>query len=185
MTTLDTANFDSPLGKIIVSVRDGRLCALSFADHSAAQVRWLERRFGALSFRSATDPASAITALTAYFEGDLRALDGLDLDSGGTPFYARVWSELRKVPAGRTISYGQLAAAIGSPHAARAVGVANARNPIALVVPCHRTIGSDGRLVGYGGGLDRKRWLLEHEGAICGFNEVDTEGGLTSRALRI
>lgn len=168
MTTLDTAHFESPIGTLLVAVRDGRLCALSFADHSAAQLRWLERRFGTLSFRPAINPAAAITALSAYFEGDLHAFDGLELDAGGTPFYARVWSELRKVPAGRTISYGQLAAASGSPHAARAVGIANARNPIAIVVPCHRTIGSDRRLVGYGGGLDRKRWLLEHEGAIHG-----------------
>lgn len=167
MTILESALFESPIGKIVVAVRDGRLCSLNFADHRPAQIRWLERRFGTLSFRPATDPAAVITALSAYFEGNLHAFDGLELDAGGTLFQTRVWSELRKVPAGCTISYGQLARAIGSPHAARAVGIANAHNPIAIVVPCHRTIGSDGRLVGYGGGLDRKQWLLQHESVFA------------------
>jgi len=185
MTILESADFESPIGKIIVAVRDGRLCALNFGDRWPAQIRWLDRRFGSVSFRPATNPAALITALTAYFEGHLHAFDELDLDAGGTPFQARVWSELRKVPAGHTISYGELATASGSPHAARAVGAANARNPISIVVPCHRAIGSDHRLVGYAGGLDRKRWLLQHESTTCGFSEEDTDGRLTSRALRI
>lgn len=142
------------------------MCALSFADYQPSQVRWLERRFGAITFQPAPNPIGIITALTAYFDGDLTAFDRIELDAGGTPFRARVWSELRKVPAGRTVSYGELAMKIGSPGAVRAVGAANGGNPISIVVPCHRVIGSDGRLVGYGGGLDRKRWLLRHEGAF-------------------
>ena len=164
--SLETAQLESPIGAIIVAMRDGKLCALNFADRWPAQVRWLERRFGAISFRPTTDPGGIVTALAAYFDGHLKAFDGLELDPGGTPFQTRVWSELRRVPAGRTTSYGDLAASVGSPRAARAVGVANARNPISIVVPCHRAIGGDRRLVGYAGGLDRKRWLLQHEGAL-------------------
>jgi methylated-DNA-[protein]-cysteine S-methyltransferase len=163
---LVSAAFESPIGTITIAVRDGRLCALSFADYQPSQVRWLERRFGAITFQPAPNPIGIITALTAYFDGDLTAFDRIELDAGGTPFRARVWSELRKVPAGRTVSYGELAMKIGSPGAVRAVGAANGGNPISIVVPCHRVIGSDGRLVGYGGGLDRKRWLLRHEGAF-------------------
>ena len=163
---LESAEFESPIGTITVAVRDGRLCALNFADYQPEQVRWLERRFGAITFQPAPDPIGIITALTAYFGGDLTAFGTIELDAGGTPFQARVWSELCKVSAGRTVSYGELATRIGSPRAVRAVGAANGRNPISIVVPCHRVIGSDRRLVGYGGGLDRKRWLLRHEGAL-------------------
>jgi len=161
--TLESAEFECPIGTITVAVHDGRLCALNFADYRPAQVRWLERRFGAITFQPAPDPIGIITALTAYFGGDLAAFDTIELDAGGTPFQARVWSELRTVPAGRPVSYAELATRIGSPRAVRAVGAANGRNPISIVVPCHRVIGSDRRLVGYGGGLDRKRWLLRHE----------------------
>lgn len=167
MTTLDTATFESPIGAISVAVRDGRLCGLTFSDHWPEQARWLERRFGALSFRRQDDPIGIIGALGAYFGGELNAFDRIGVDAGGTEFQASVWAELRKVPAGRTTSYGELASAIGSPRAARAVGAANRQNPIAIVIPCHRAIGRDRRLVGYAGGLDRKRWLLQHEGALC------------------
>jgi methylated-DNA-[protein]-cysteine S-methyltransferase len=106
--------------------------------------------------------------LAAYFAGDLRAFDGVALDAGGTPFQQRVWAALREIPAGDTISYLTLARRIGDPTAARAVGAANGANPIAIVVPCHRVIASDGRLSGYAGGVHRKRWLLDHERAGTG-----------------
>jgi methylated-DNA-[protein]-cysteine S-methyltransferase len=93
------------------------------------------------------------------------ALDGLTVTTGGTDFQRSVWKALRAIPAGETRTYGQLAAAIGSPKAVRAVGLANGRNPVALIVPCHRVIGANGTLTGYAGGLERKRWLLQHEGA--------------------
>lgn len=113
------------------------------------------------------DPAGAVSALGTYFSGgNLAALDGLEVELNGTPFQRRVWSALRRVRAGRTVSYSDLARAIGAPAAVRAVGAANGANPIALVVPCHRVIGADGSLTGYGGGLERKRWLLRHEGAL-------------------
>lgn len=166
MILLDTAQFESPLGTIFVAVREGRVCALNFLDPGAAPSRWLERRFGPFELRRAHDPAGIVSALSGYFAGRLEVFDGIAVDAGGTPFQASVWSELRRVPAGRTISYGALASAIGSPRAARAVGAANAQNPVAIVIPCHRAIGSDHRLVGYAAGLDRKRWLLRHEGVL-------------------
>ena len=107
-----------------------------------------------------------MTALRAYFAGDLHALDRLSVDPIGTTFQRRVWTALRTVKAGLTVSYADIANAIGAPTSTRAVGAANGANPIAIVVPCHRIIGSGGSLVGYGGGLERKRWLLEHEGVL-------------------
>jgi methylated-DNA-[protein]-cysteine S-methyltransferase len=106
---------------------------------------------------------AARDAFEAWFAGDCRALDGLALTPAGTPFQQRVWEALRGIPVGRTASYGEIARLVGSPRAARAVGSANHHNPIAVAIPCHRVIGSDGRLVGYAGGVDRKRWLLAHE----------------------
>jgi methylated-DNA-[protein]-cysteine S-methyltransferase len=106
--------------------------------------------------------AAAASQLTAYFDGTLTAFD-LPLAPEGTPFQRKVWDGLRAIPYGQTVSYGELARRIGSPAASRAVGLANGRNPIAIIVPCHRVIGSDGSLTGYGGGLDRKRFLLALE----------------------
>ena len=103
-------------------------------------------------------------AVEAYFAGDVRALDGVAVKTGGTAFQRTVWAALRAIPPGETRSYGQLAAAIGSPKAVRAAGLANGQNPVAVIVPCHRVIGSNGTLTGYAGGLERKRWLLKHEG---------------------
>lgn len=111
----------------------------------------------------ARDPAGVTSALRAYFGGQLEALDGLLVAGEGTDFQRRVWAALREIPAGTTQSYGDLARRIGSPAAVRAVGAANGRNPIGVVVPCHRVIGADGTLTGYAGGLERKRWLLGHE----------------------
>jgi methylated-DNA-[protein]-cysteine S-methyltransferase len=107
-------------------------------------------------------------AFDAYFAGDLTAIDALEADPAGTEFQRQVWTELRRIPAGATISYSQLAARVGRPEAVRAVGAANGRNPVPIVVPCHRVIGANGSLVGYGGGLELKRWLLVHEGLLPG-----------------
>lgn len=107
-------------------------------------------------------------ALLAYFAGDPGAVEGLTLAAVGTPFQQRVWSSLREIPFGQTESYGALARRVGRPGAARAVGQANHRNPLGIVVPCHRIIGADGSLTGYAGGVDRKRWLLRHEAATGG-----------------
>ena len=104
--------------------------------------------------------------LIAYFNGSPTDFAALTLDPQGTPFQLRVWQELRRIPWGQTISYGELARRVGNPKASRAVGQANAVNPIPLIIPCHRVIAADGSLGGYSSGLDRKRWLLRHEGAM-------------------
>ncbi|MBX9614605.1 MAG: methylated-DNA--[protein]-cysteine S-methyltransferase [Caulobacteraceae bacterium] len=118
---------------------------------------------GAVLVGGRNEPARG--AVEAWFAGDLGALDGLVVKTGGTAFQTAVWAALRAIPAGETRSYGQLAAAVGSPKAVRAAGLANGQNPVALIVPCHRVIGANGSLTGYAGGLERKRWLLAHEGA--------------------
>ena len=154
--------FESPIGPLTVAAHDDRLIALSFGDERRTMEDMLRRRHGA-DVAGHPDPAGAASALRAYFAGDLSALDTLSVEPHGTAFQQRVWSALRDVRAGTTASYRDIANAIGAPAATRAVGAANGANPIAIVVPCHRIIGAGGSLVGYGGALERKRWLLEHE----------------------
>lgn len=145
----------SPLGPVTIAAHEGALVALG----------WDEL---ALESDGATDEVvleRAREALAAYLEGDLDAFAGLPLAPRGTPFERRVWEALRAIPAGERTSYGALAASLGIPRAARAVGAANGKNPIAIAIPCHRVVGASGALTGYAHGLHRKRWLLEHEGA--------------------
>ncbi len=125
--------------------------------------RALERRYGDFRLEPSPAPAEIRDPLEAYFAGRIAAIDGIPVDAGGTPFQRQVWAALRRIPAGSTTTYGQLAARIGRPNACRAVGLANGSNPVAIVIPCHRVIGANGTLTGYGGGLARKRWLLDHE----------------------
>lgn len=146
---------------LLVSDDDGALRALDFEDHEARLHRLLGRHYPGHTL--AEGPAQAGRALDAYFEGDLTALAGIPVATGGTAFQREVWAALREIPAGATTSYGELAAKIGRPGACRAVGLANGANPVGIVVPCHRVIGASGALTGYGGGLPRKRWLLDHE----------------------
>jgi len=161
---LTTAEMDSPVGRLAIHVRDGRLCGLSFEDGVASTMKHLRARFGDFSVERGKEAAGIVSRLRAYFGGDLAALDDIEVDTGGTPFQQAVWKGLRKIPVGKTMSYGELARRIRRPSAVRAVGAANGANPVAIVIPCHRVIGSDRSLTGYGGGLDRKRWLLRHEG---------------------
>jgi len=163
--TLEIAEFHSPIGTIVLAVRDGTLAALVFAEGWPDRRARLVKRFGDVDLRGAADPAGVSGRLAAYFAGDLGALDAIPVDPGGTPFQRRVWAALRTIPAGETVSYQTLARRIGAPTAVRAVGAANRTNPIGIVVPCHRVIGADGSLTGYGGGIERKRWLLTHERA--------------------
>lgn len=149
----------SPIGTLLLTGDDTGLAGVWMEDQRHAlpvDPSWTE---------DATPFAAALAQLAAYFAGDLRTFD-LPLAGAGTPFRQKVWAALRDIPYGTTTSYGVLAAAVGSPGAARAVGLANGRNPLSVVVPCHRVVGSSGALVGYGGGLDRKRWLLDHEAAV-------------------
>ena len=153
----------SPIGRIVIAARDGRLCALEFGRPRA--VRSVAARYGPTRPTWTRDPFGISRKIRAYLAGDLAAVDRIPVDTGGTPFQRKVWQALRRIRPGRTRSYGELARALGHGAAARAVGAANGRNPISIVVPCHRLIGGDASLTGYGGGLWRKRWLLRHEGA--------------------
>lgn len=167
MTDLQTHSVTSPIGRLVVVSRGGRVCALDYADCAERMRRLLRGRYGTFQLRGGA-PQPAGDMLTTYFEGEFDAFDELDIDLGGTPFQQKVWNALRTIPAGTTRSYAGLARQLGVPAAYRAVGLANARNPIAIVVPCHRLIGADGGLTGYAGGLERKRWLLRHEGCSIG-----------------
>jgi methylated-DNA-[protein]-cysteine S-methyltransferase len=164
-TIVDCFRLRSPIGELEGFVRQGALCALDFGggDYSGRAV--LERRFGALELRAAAPSLEARRGLEAYLAGELDAIDGIEVDTGGTEFQRKVWAALRRIPPGRTISYAELARAVGAPSAVRAAGTANGSNPVPVVIPCHRVVRSDGTLGGYGGGLDRKRWLLDHERA--------------------
>lgn len=164
MTELHVDHLPSPVGDITLVARAGRLCALDFFDPDGLRAR-LARRFGALRLSERSDPAGITSRLRAYFEGRLDAIEEIAVDAGGTPFQQRVWQALRAVPCGETRSYRDIAEAIGRPGATRAVGNANHRNPVGIVIPCHRVVGADARLGGYAGGPDAKRWLLAHEGA--------------------
>lgn len=162
MLAIDTVV--SPIGPVTV-VSDGRaLVALEFGTLREGLLPRLAARFGKeVSIRELADPQGFTARARAYFAGDLEALAGCPVDGGGTDFQRRVWAALRQIPAGETLTYSALAGRLGMPAASRAVGAANGRNPIAIAVPCHRVIGADGTLTGYGGGLHRKRWLLAHE----------------------
>ena len=162
---------DTPIGEmLIVADNDGNLRAIDWADHEARMHNFLRRHYGkghsgndGFKLTPAHNPGGLSRAISNYFAGDLTAIDTLPVKTNGTPFQRQVWQALREIPLGTTISYGQLANRIGRPTAVRAVGLANGSNPVGVIVPCHRVIGSNGSLTGYGGGMERKRWLLEHE----------------------
>ena len=161
--TLD--RIPTPVGEVLLVTDDaGAVRALDFADYEDRMNRLLLRHAPGASLTAGRSPEPVRTAVERYFGGDVRALEGLTVTTRGTAFQRSVWKALRDIPAGETRSYGQLAALIGAPKAVRAAGLANGQNPVALIVPCHRVIGANGTLTGYAGGLERKRWLLSHEG---------------------
>jgi methylated-DNA-[protein]-cysteine S-methyltransferase len=162
---IDLRTVDSPIGPLTMATRADRLCLLHFGADEQAAARALARWFPGVVQVSGSGPTSAGTALSEYFAGRIEALDRIEVEMNGTAFQIRVWNALRVVPPGTTTSYGEIARRIGAPSAVRAVGAANGANPIAIVVPCHRIIGGNGSLTGYGGGLERKQWLLQHERA--------------------
>jgi methylated-DNA-[protein]-cysteine S-methyltransferase len=153
---------------LVVADEQNRLRALGWADLETRLKRTLAVLYGEPQLRSQPVASSIRDSLRAYLEGKLDAIDAIAVETGGTAFQRSVWQELRRIPVGTTMSYGDFAAHIGRPKAVRAVGHANGSNPICVVVPCHRLIGADGSLTGYGGGLPRKRWLLDHEAAAQG-----------------
>ena len=173
------ANFDplqftvdrvpTPIGDMVLVVdHDGVLRASEFFDHEERMRTLLRQQYqreGKVTMKDGTAPKPVRAAFEAYYDGELTAIDRLKVKTGGTPFQREVWRLLRTIRPGKTTSYGKLAVRIGLPNAARAVGMANGANPISLVVPCHRVIGADASLTGYGGGIARKQWLLRHEGA--------------------
>ena len=155
----------SPIGPMLLVTDDQHhLRALEWLDHESRMQALLQRHYRhEVELREPTGRSAPLLAVQAYFDGDITALDALAVAMGGTEFQRKVWTALRDIPAGQTWSYRELAARIGQPKAVRAVGMANGANLIGIVVPCHRVIGSDGSLTGYGGGLQRKQWLLDHE----------------------
>ena len=150
---------------LIVTDEAGVLRAFDWADCEAGMTRLLRLHYGTLTPQPGRAPAELLRRLRRYFDGDLGALDGIAWRTGGTPFQRKVWQALTRIPPGETLNYGALAARLGCASAVRAVGAANGANPISVVVPCHRVIGADGSLTGYGGGIERKQWLLDHERA--------------------
>ncbi len=162
--TLTLDRVDTPVGEVLlVTDGEGAVRALDFADYEDRMSRLLRRHAPGATVADGRAPEGVRAAVERYFSGDVRALDGLTVRTGGTEFQRTVWKALRAIPAGETRTYGQLAAAIGSPRAVRAAGLANGQNPVAVIVPCHRVIGANGALTGYAGGIERKRWLLDHE----------------------
>ncbi|MDB5447129.1 MAG: ogt [Phenylobacterium sp.] len=156
----------TPIGEaLLVHDPAGVLRAFNWTDYEPQMRAWIARRYPAARLAEGRAPAEARAAFEAYFAGDPRALEAVRWRASGTAFQLGVWQALCAIPAGETLSYAGLAAKIGRPTAMRAVGLANGANPVALVVPCHRVIGANRTLTGYGGGLHRKRWLLAHEGA--------------------
>ena len=147
---------------------DGRVRVLDFDRDSPRTARLVRTWYRDVPVEAGAAPAAVSEALSAYFEGEMAALDRVPWRTIGSDFQQTVWRALRDIPAGTTTTYAALAARIGRPTAVRAVGAANGANPVGVVIPCHRVIGADGGLTGYGGGLDRKRWLLNHERASTG-----------------
>jgi methylated-DNA-[protein]-cysteine S-methyltransferase len=156
---------DSPIGSVVYLTDGEALRAVEFADTPDRLLNAFLRGVGPIPVDTRRDPLGIGAAIRAYFGGDIHAIEALPATPAGTQFQKRVWSLLRKIPAGRTITYGAIANQLGTPSAARAVGAANGANPIPIVIPCHRVIGANGTLTGYGSGVFRKEWLLTHEGA--------------------
>jgi methylated-DNA-[protein]-cysteine S-methyltransferase len=169
----------TPIGPIYPAWRGNTLLAIAMAetknraswtagDRSGSKIealrRDLERRFGPIALERASETNATLKHLDRYFQGDVSAIRKIRVDPGGTTFQAAVWKLLRAIPGGRTMTYGELAMRAGRPGAARAAGRAVGSNPIPIAIPCHRVVGKSGSLTGFGGGLPRKQWLLEHEG---------------------
>jgi methylated-DNA-[protein]-cysteine S-methyltransferase len=160
---------ETPIGTmLLVADHEGNLRAIDWSDYEERLMRILRLQYGKNGSRlePAVNPHGLSDVIRRYFAGDLAAIDELPTRTAGTEFQRQVWKALREIPCGSTVTYAQLAERIGRPTAVRAVGLANGANPVGVVVPCHRVIGGNGSLTGYGGGIERKRWLLEHESGV-------------------
>ncbi|MBX3083772.1 MAG: methylated-DNA--[protein]-cysteine S-methyltransferase [Anaerolineae bacterium] len=169
---LYTDYIDSPVGLLTLVADEQHLVVLSFGKLNQRGIAALQQRFGDYQLVTSANPHGFSAAIRRYFAGDLTAIDTIPVKLDGKPFQNQVWLALRTIPVGTTRSYGDLAAQLGNRSASRAVGYANSQNPIAIVLPCHRVIGANNDLTGYGGGLDRKRWLLRHEGIDLGGEQM-------------
>jgi methylated-DNA-[protein]-cysteine S-methyltransferase len=166
---LTISHIETPTGPMMLLLDDAKQVRLfEWVDHHSRMDRLLARHYPKTTFSISDEapPAAYHKAIQAYFAGEIDALEALPVAFGGTAFQQTVWQALQTIPAGKTLSYGQLATQIGNPKAMRAVGLANGANPIGIIVPCHRVIGANGTLTGYGGGMERKHWLLRHEGSL-------------------
>lgn len=173
--------FSTPIGQILLVTDEQQdVRAVDWHDYEERMHLLMARQYKGfdLSLRESTQASPASRTLQAYFDGELGGIDTIRVALGGTDFQRQVWSALRSIPAGQLLSYSDLAIRIGRPSAVRAVGLANGANPISIVLPCHRVVGSNASLTGYGGGLHRKRWLLEHEKAIPILQPVAQSGTL-------
>ena len=164
---VEKASIETPLGLLHIYARGRCILAAEFAGRDRA-IHGLRRYLPHFAVEESVEPEELRCPFARYFDGDIHALAAVSVAPYGTKFQKRVWALLMTVPAGSTVSYGELAAKLGQPKAARAVGHANGCNPIPIIIPCHRVLGSDGSLTGYGSGLDRKSRLLRHEGAAFG-----------------
>ncbi len=163
---LQLDRISTPLGTaLLVTDERGALRALDFHDYESRMLSLLRAHYGGIALSEGAAPAEIRSSLVNYFDGERDALRSVPWATAGEPFQRSVWNALVRIPPGETRSYGELARLLEMPDAARAVGWANGSNPIAIVVPCHRVIGANGKLTGYAGGLHRKQWLLRHEGA--------------------
>jgi O-6-methylguanine DNA methyltransferase len=164
MKTFWYLEHESPVGRLLIAGdEEGALVALEYEDYPERMQTLMVSRFGASELRASSDPVGIVDRLERYFQEGVDTFSEVPVNLKGTALQVQVWQALRGIPAGETRSYGQLAGSIGKPKAARAVGHANSLNPVGIVVPCHRVIGSNGKLTGYAGGVQRKEWLLRHE----------------------
>ncbi|MCY4051703.1 MAG: methylated-DNA--[protein]-cysteine S-methyltransferase [Gammaproteobacteria bacterium] len=166
MKILNSSIYPGPIGNIRIVMDLDTLVFLDFEENIQRCSHHLKKRYVNYSLREVPCPQPIQTSFDAYFAGELDVFKEIKIDPSGTLFQKAVWDALQRIPAGESRSYSRLATEIGKPRAARAVGSANANNPISIMIPCHRVINQDGQLSGYAGGTDRQRWLLEHEGAL-------------------
>jgi methylated-DNA-[protein]-cysteine S-methyltransferase len=164
MTPLFIDRLEFELGKILLVTDGANLCSVDFSGYEERLMNLLRKRYASFELIETVNPQGFSDRLQAYLNGEFDAIDEIPVSPGGTLFQQTVWHMLRSIPPGQVITYSELATRIGKPTASRAVGMANSLNPVSIVLPCHRVIGANATLTGYAGGLDRKRWLLNHEG---------------------
>lgn len=155
---------DSALGTLTIVTDATHLCALEYEGYGDRMMSLLQRCYDTIELQPKANPLGITQKLVSYLDGNYDAMVDIPVNPGGTPFQQKVWHQLTSIPRGHTWTYGELAAALDKPTAARAVGMANSKNPIVIVIPCHRVIGASQTLTGYSGGIERKKWLLDHEG---------------------